>query len=466
MLVRFRELRERNPENHAAKRGLARALALFSRAAAFYYDKPEDALAAALEARSLWSEILATEPAGTPARTDYADSLSAVANACHAMGEIERAVEIGEDAAAYAENALKDDPDNLRLLQTAATIAQNLGTCLSSVSMHRSRDAELNARRLFRRLMEREPANTVWQSSYAQAHQLEAQYLWADGQTEAARAAFRTFESKLESHAPFDHPPIQGAAVRLSLQLALAAARSGDLVDCDEQLRKAQARFESYHATLPADSVQPHQARAVWLHGRCQVARETRDWDELGQLAREFLDEVGQGLVYQPNNGELLLRRAAAQTFLGEALLQNEAPSEAVSILREAAEGFRDAPRALLRFTEPRDVLAADASELLAQALAQLGDVKQARILLESALATRKSYLAKEPGLWRWKLGLARTSAFLAGVLDPSTADNAARRHSLLDRAAELLTSPENSRRLTVADKELIAEVQLLRVMR
>jgi tetratricopeptide (TPR) repeat protein len=170
--------------------------------------------------------------------------------------------------------------------------------------------------------------------------------------------------------------------------------------------------------------------------------------------------------VYQPNNGELLLRRAAAQTFLGEALLQNEAPSEAVSILREAAEGFRDAPRALLRFTEPRDVLAADASELLAQALAQLGDVKQARILLESALATRKSYLAKEPGLWRWKLGFARTSAFLAGVLDPSTADNAARRHSLLDRAAEILTSPENSRRLTVADKELIAEVQLLRVMR
>jgi tetratricopeptide (TPR) repeat protein len=299
--------------------------------------------------------------------------------------------------------------------------------------------------------------------SFAQAHHMEAQFLWADGQIDAARAALREFDSLLARYGVPDSPAIRGAGVRLSLHLARAAARADDEADCKAELQNADARFESYRATLPENSVHRHQARAVWLHGRCYVAYERRDWEELERLARELIEEVALGLVYQPDDGELLLRRATARSLLGEALLKKKDPAAALLVLRVAVSDFRDAPPALLRFTEPRDALAADAMERLAQALAAVGDVAQSRNLLESALTVRDSLLAKEPTLWKWRVELARTCAALASTLEPGNIDQAHRRRTLLDRAVGILTHPEAVSRLTASDRALLETIHVLR---
>jgi hypothetical protein len=51
----------------------------------------------------------------------------------------------------------------------------------------------------------------------------------------------------------------------------------------------------------------------------------------------------------------------------------------------------------------------------------------------------------------------------VASLLDPAKPDEAARRQSLLDRAAAILTSPESVARLKVDDKELLAKIASLR---
>lgn len=75
--------------------------------------------------------------------------------------------------------------------------------------------------------------------------------------------------------------------------------------------------------------------------------------------------------------------------------------------------------------------------------------------------ATRRVFLdeacADDPALRQ------RLEALLAEVIDPQNPEDAVRRQSLLDRAANILNSPEAEGRLTVDDKEVKAKIESLR---
>jgi tetratricopeptide (TPR) repeat protein len=133
---------------------------------------------------------------------------------------------------------------------------------------------------------------------------------------------------------------------------------AGDRADARAQLAVAESRFQAHYDKLPAAAFDRIQARILWLHLKAGVASTLEDWVELERLARESLTLISDGLGQRPGDSELLLRRAVAQYYLGEALLRQGNAPEAVSTLEQAVAGFRDTPPAIA-FTNSRESFAA-----------------------------------------------------------------------------------------------------------
>jgi tetratricopeptide (TPR) repeat protein len=390
----------------------------------------------------------------------YANALGVLAVAYQATGEQDKAVQVSEEAEAFYDEALKKDPGNLSLLADAGDAAMNLSYRVSPISQRRSRDAELIARERYRTLTTLDPANADWRYHFAKAHMMECYYLEGDGQIEAARQAFKKFDSLLQTVTvqPWDEQkPLQN-----SIDLARLAAMAGDNADARAQLAIAGSRFQAHYDQLPDAPFDRLQARIRWLNLEAGVYNEMQDWAELERVARTTLAAIDEGLSQRPGDSELLLRRAVSQMFQGIAWLRQDHAPEAVSALEQAVTGYRDTPPAMA-FTDDRDVYAGIAYRNLAEALAKTGNPERARSLAETGLAKWEDAIAHQPENWEGKEMGAKNLVLLAGLLDPAKPDEAARRQSLLDRAAALLTGPESIGRLKMDDKELLAKIAELR---
>jgi serine/threonine protein kinase len=465
-LQQWRQLHARYADNISVKKGLARALVRVGIYFNSAYNKPAEAIAAIGEARTLAAELLAAEP--NDRLTRYLDALTYIplATAYEQMNEREKSVQLSEEALARLEKELKSDPGNQDLMYNAAEAAQNLSYRVATISQKRSRDAELVAREHYRLLSELDPADMDRRHYYAMSHMMECYYLQADGQIEAARQAFKKFDSLLQPAA------YAGANIwarvdleklmEISAEQASLAAAAGDVADARAQLATGKVRFQEYYDKLPAGSFDQLQARVRWLNWQSEALLTLGDWLELDGVARDTLATIEDGLRQQPADAEMLLRQAVAQGFLGAALLGQGNAQEAAAVLEKSVAGYREAPIAPA-FKEDREAFAMTVTESLAGALSKTGDLPRARTLLESALAVRESKLTKEPDLWGLNEAVARTSFLLATVLDLSNPQDTARRKSLLDRSTEILNGPDAEGRLSVADKELKAKIQALR---
>ena len=190
---------------------------------------------------------------------------------------------------------------------------------------------------------------------------------------------------------------------------------------------------------------------------KCTIGRSRK------RVSRDTLAAVDKGLSQRPNDSELLLRRAVAQTFLGIALLrQNNTPPEAVSVLEQAVTGYHDAPPAMA-FTENREIYSSMAIMNLAEALATTGNHDRAKSLAESGLTAGPAALTHQPENWEGKEIRAENLVLLASMLDLAKTAEASRRQSLLDEASTILTSPESEGRLKADDKETLAKIASLR---
>jgi tetratricopeptide (TPR) repeat protein len=376
------------------------------------------------------------------------------------VGEPDKAVQISEEAEAFYDQALKADPGNLRLLADAADAARNLSYRVSSISQKRSLDAELVARERYRLLTSLDPANADWRYKYAMTHMMECYYLESQGQIEPTRQAFKKFDSLIQNLAlqPWD----ESKPANNSLTLARLAAAAGDTADARVQLANAESRFQAQYDKLPPAPFDRLQARIRWLNLESQVFEEMNDWVELARVARATLAAIDDGLGQRPGDSELHLRRAVAQSFLGIALLGQDHAQEAVTVLEQAVTGYRDTPP-VMAFMESRIGYSTAATEALAEALAKIGNRERARNLMESVVAGLESALAREPENWTIKQALAGSSILFAGLLDPASTADAARRVSLLDRAAAVLSGPESQGRLTATDKAVLAKGESLR---
>jgi serine/threonine protein kinase len=465
ILRRWRELFAKHPESLMVRTGLGGALWNRASYAAQRFNKPQEAIAIGLELQEYDRRGMAKWPEDKQIARGYANALGVLAVAYQANGEQDKAVQVSEEAEAFYDEALKKDPGNLSLLADAGEAAMNLSYRISVFSQQRSRDAELIARERYRTLTTLDPSNADWRHHFVMAHMMECYYLEGDGQIEAARQAFKKFDSLLQTVTiePWDEQkPLQN-----SVDLARLAAMAGDNADARAQLAVAESRFQAHYDQLPDAPFDRLQARIRWLYLEARVYYEMHDWMELERIAQTTLAAIDEGLSQRPGDSELRLRRAVSQSFQGIALLRQGHAPEAVPVLEQAVTGFRDTPPAM-EFTDNRDFLAAIASLNLVEALAKGGNRERARSLAEAVLAKweaaiGEAAIAHESANWSGKEYGAELSVMVASLLDPAKPDEAARRQSLLDRAAAVLTSPESVGRLKVDDKELLAQIESLR---
>ena len=461
ILRRWRELLVKYPKNPKVRNGLGGALWNRADFAAQRFNKPQEAITIGLELQRYVNKGLVAHPEDKALATAYASGLAVLAIAYQSVGEQDKAVQMSEEAEVFFDKSLKEDPGNLRLLANAAEAAKNLSYRVSSISQKRSRDAELVARERYRILTTLDPANADWQYDYAMAHMMECYYLEGDGQIELARQALKKFDSLIQNLTlqPWD----EEKPMANSMDLARLAAMAGDNADARAQLAVGESRFQAYYDKLPAAPFDRVQARVRWLNLESRVFYEMHDWAQLERVTRATLAAIDEGLSQRPNESELLLRRAVTQTFLGIALLrQNNAP-EAVLVLEQAVTGYHDTPPAMA-FTDNREIYSSMAIMSLAETLATTGNRERARSLAESGLATWMTALTHQPENWEGKEIGAKNLVILTSMLDPTKTEEAARRQSLLDQAAAILTSSESEGRLTVDDKNVLAKIEVLRV--
>ena len=440
ILHRWRELYAKHPENLQVRKGLGGALWNRASYAAQRFNKPQEAIALGLELQEYDRRGMAKWPEDKKIARGYATALGVLALAYQATGEQDKAVQVSEEAEAFYDEALKKDPGNLRLLADAGEAAMNLSYRVSVFSQRRARDAELIARERYRTLTTLDPANADWRRYFVMAHMMECYYLEGDGQIEAARQAFKKFDSLLQTVAvrPWDEQkPLQN-----SVDLARLAAMAGDNADARAQLAVAESRFQAHYNQLPDAPFDRLQARIRWLNLEALVYYEVHDWTELQRVARATLAAIDEGLSQRPGDSELRLRRAVSQSFQGIALLHEGHMLEAVSALEQAVTGYRDTPPAIA-FTDNREVYAGIAYRNLVEALAKSGNRERARSLAETALANWEAAIVHQPESWEAKETGAQVFVLVASLLDPAKPDEAARRQSLLDRAAAILTSPQ-----------------------
>ena len=460
ILRRWRELFAKHPESLKVRTGLGGALWNRASDAAQRFNKPQEAIAIGLELQEYDRRGMVKWPEDKKIARGYANALRVLAVAYQANGEQDKAVQVSEEAEAFYDEALKKDPGNLSLLADAGEAAMNLSYRVSVFSLQRARDAELIARERYRTLTTLDPSNADWRHHFAMAHMMECYYLEGDGQIEAARQAFKKFDSLLQTVTiePWD----EQKPMANSIDLARLAAMAGDNADARAQLAVAESRFQAHYDKLPDAPFDRLQDRIRWLNLEALVYYEMHDWTELERVARATLAAIDEGLSQRPGDSELLLRRAVSQMFQGIALLRRDRTPEAVSALDQAVTGYRDTPPAM-GFTDNREVYAGIAYRNLAEALAKSGNRERARSLAETALAEWEAAIAHQPENWEGKEVGAQVSVLVASLLDPTKPDEAARRQSLLDRAAAILTSPESVGRLKVDDKELLVKIESLR---
>jgi serine/threonine protein kinase/tetratricopeptide (TPR) repeat protein len=362
---RWRELLRAYPDNSAVVRGWF--VALVMRASAAAERKPDEAIALGLELLERTQKLPAGSPDTRRMPSFHASILTILATAYDAAGDHDRAVQLSDEAVAQYEKLVQEDPGNLRLLGEAAMASKMLSY---RATRARSRDAELIARERYRLLTMLDPSNAQWKREFARVHMMECYYLWDAGQNEAARAAFKRFDSLLQAVA---EDTDREKLMLISYEQAALAAAVGDVADARAQLATGEARFSAYSSRLPAGSFDRIQARVRSLHLQAGVIFTLQDWSELARGSRELIAVADAGLLEKPGESELLLRRAVGQAFQGTAMLREGNLADAVPVLQQSVKAFGETPTAAA-FKDDRKSLAAFASKSLAEAMASTGD--------------------------------------------------------------------------------------------
>jgi hypothetical protein len=464
ILRRWHELAAKFPDIDFLPLGMGQALGDRATFAAFQLNRPQEAIAAQMEIQDKLRKEIALHPENKALPAYYAEGLAGLATGYAALGDQDKAVQVSEEAEAFFDKAVKEDPGNLALLSQAASAAQALSYRVSYISQKRSRDAELVARERYRTLTALDPSNADWRHGFVMTHMMECYYLEGTGDIAATRQALKKFDSLLQDLAQTTKLS-EGDADKLpqnSMDLAHLAAYSGDKADARAQLTTGETRFQARYDKLPAGSLDRILARVRWLHLKSEVISTLEDWAELERLARESLTVIADGLEQRPGDSELRLRRAVAQTYLGTALVSMDNAREAVAPLEEAMTGFRDTPPAIT-FAESRESYAGNAAFNLAEALVKTGDLARAKNLTESNIARIESGLAKQPESHELKADVAYCLVQLAEELDPAKPEEAARRQSALDRASAYFNSPVVLATGIASDKETLAKIESLR---
>jgi len=450
---RFRELEARFPDNFRVQRGLADSLATRG----LWLDD----LNAAKEALHRWEQLIASHPDDNDLRAEYVVSLGGMAHHYDNEGQARKSMEAGDHAVAAAQALLKTDPANLRLLSLATAMeGQNIWWSRPA-SLPHAIEAARTARGHYQMLRLLDPTNPGWREKETEMAGFEALLLSWDNQPGPALKILDELIAQAET--------VNSATGRQALMYLLEfsgeiAAAAGDLPSARTRLQAIREGLKAYPLDYPEHTVDRAVARFTWLRSQAQLVVALQDWPELARLGQEMIAEMEHALSDQPGgDSRLRPRRADAQAYLGQALLRQGHPKEAVVLLQQAAVGLQPGGDWTFGGEAEKD-LARLNHEDLPDALRLAGETGQARSLLEKALADVEAELVKRPGQWAVGRAVMRAAMRLAEVLDPANSAEGARRQALLNRAADLFTAAGADAQVNAGDRELKAKLEALRV--
>jgi hypothetical protein len=171
-------------------------------------------------------------------------------------------------------------------------------------------------------------------------------------------------------------------------------------------------------------------------------------------LSREMLAAADSRGVDAPETVLLSSAfRAAAQTMLGKALLQQARAAEAIPVLGEAVTRFRGT-ETMDPFFEFPTTRQWEAAQHLARALGDTNELPRVVELLEWVF-NRRDAVVRNGGLMESRVQLAQCAWQLAQALCRDDPAQATRRREVLARALEVLDDPETAPRLTPEEQEL-----------
>jgi hypothetical protein len=455
ILERMSRLHASHPENAVVTHVLGGILVRRSGYLPYYFpDRAREAIACGTRAQQLLRRQLVREPENKHLRRDYVNSFVPLAYAYDSANERSQAIESGRTGMALMDEMLREDPGNIMLVENSATTAMELSHRLAHISRREARDFELIARRHWQTLRELEPAREWYQLNFAWAHLVEAKYYHLqEGLIERSRSAYAKFVATLTPLAQkVDQYVALRGAIRIQGELAAAA---GDRESARELLEQSRAWQQQIGGNGSAAGRNDANRRAANIAEECAVFEALHEWAELEGSAGDLIAIVDGAEPHGAEGHDLLRERARGGTWLGLVLLRNGHAKEAIPFFEEAlAFHLGDDAGANKR----RRTIAV--RNRLAEALLATGSRPRAQQLLEDSLKDAEAENVARGDYWYPKRLLAETSYLLASVLDPATADAAARRESLLERAMQVLTKPGVEERLTVDDRDLLANVR------
>ncbi len=390
-LVVFREslklaedLARRDPERGAWQVGLG-ASHFWVGYVAFYQGRTQEAEAPFLRYLEIAQALVAGEPANREYRSELAYAHSNLGSLREKQGDLDGALAAFDAALSVKRSLLADKPDDAPLQldvahshNTVAVIHEKRGA-LDEALQHFRADVDIK-----QRLSAQDPANTRWTDFLAISYGYLAGVLEARG--EDAEAASLLDEAlrirrRLAAHDPSN--------ADWSRQLAVACSRAGMAALARGDLPEAAARVgegrDAWGLLLSRDA-----SNADWRH---QYARALRSSASVA-LAQARASDARRDAQAAVDAGRALLERAEdapTRVTLGQSLLVLGRAEALLGAAPNAARHWSQALATVENVSPP----SAEALDVRAQALLQLGRRDEARPIVESLL---------KKGYRRWEL--------------------------------------------------------------
>jgi len=273
------------------------------------------------------------------------------------------------------------------------------------------------ARKYYRALMSMNPGDPEWRVNLAEASMADCIAFLNNRQIAETRASAA---EALALARPFRSNPLGAKSYVRSLYMAGQAAHA------DGDNASARARLEELREGL-ADWMRqpemwldsPYLRRFLSLHFQSELAAGLEDWPVMEQIAREMLEDAEKTVPLAFENAKTVEPfRAAAQATLGRALFSQDRMDEAVPLLEEAVECFKQMERTPYKLPEFGEWQRLHCADLLAAGWLQLDEPARAIDTLEWVLDRRKGQLGPNCPLGSM-METARTAWSLAEILDP-----------------------------------------------
>ncbi len=441
LIDRLRGIMARHPESMAPRGCLAYLLCRMGRLIAFLDPtRTREGLALVIEGNALldsveWEDRQSIDDENHRYAT-IQGCRTMLASALQAAGEEASAIEVQEQCLAHFTAAWRSDTGHLMLRELLARTALELSRLVLRTSPCRARDAELLARDHYKALVGLDPENLSYRGPFIESHAYSLPCYRRQADWRGVRSALLDWDrayAYIRERAPDWTPDFQHA--ELPLWIAETSALLGDVPEARRWLAESPGRFALQVRAQPDLDENLEQARAA--QGAAYITLLAGDPPERAEFVTQARAQLEAVRSRRPDDPELTRRDAIMRGLEGVLLAREGRTDEAAVLLGASVPALLLQPADLPRLNVP--VLRRFIIDAWCDVLSRAGRREEAIVSAEAMLAAQEAECARDRLDASLEERLAADLVRLAGLLNPSVPAEAARRRSLLERAASLI---------------------------